>query len=85
MFNKSRAVNAVGRIMYGGLAVAILLFGLTSAVYAQQATGAIRGAVAGAGEGVVVEAVVVNIFVSRWRTPVADGSFRFDAIPIGSY
>ena len=85
MFNKSRAVNAVGRIMYGGLAVAILMFGLTSAVYAQQATGSIRGAVAGAGEGVVVEAVDVNRGVTRSRTTDADGSFRFDAIPIGSY
>jgi hypothetical protein len=71
--------------MYGGLAVAILLFGLTSAVYAQQATGSIRGAVAGAGEGVVVEAVDVNRGVTRSRTTDADGSFRFDAIPIGSY
>jgi hypothetical protein len=71
--------------MYGALAVAILLFGLTSAVYAQQATGSIRGTVLGAGEGVEVEAVDIDRGVTRSRTTDANGEFRFEGIQTGDY
>ena len=85
MFKLTSAVNAAGRVMYGALAVAILLFGLTSAVYAQQATGSIRGTVLGAGEGVEVEAVDISRGVTRSRTTDANGEFRFEGIQTGDY
>jgi hypothetical protein len=85
MFKLTSAVNAAGRVMYGALAVAILLFGLTSAVYAQQATGSIRGTVLGAGEGVEVEAVDIDRGVTRTRTTDANGEFRFEGIQTGDY
>lgn len=85
MSKLTSAVNTVSRIMYGGLAVAILIFGLTSTVYAQQATGSIRGVVVGAGAGVTVEAVDSTRGVTRSKTTDADGAFRFDGITTGDY
>lgn len=68
-----------------GLSAVLLVLALASTASAQQSTGSIRGTVEGSGADVVVEVRDVARGVARSEAPAPDGSFRFDALPIGEY
>lgn len=78
-------VMSVTRTLYGGLAIAILVMGLVSTAIAQVSTGSVRGTVAGADTGVVVEVTDTKRGVTKSKNVDADGAFRFDGLTLGSY
>ncbi len=76
---------SVSRKLVTSIVAVAMVLGLSSAAYAQQAGGSIRGTVTGADSGTVVEVVDEARGVTKSESVSSSGNFRIDGLSPGSY
>jgi hypothetical protein len=80
-----KSAASVTRKLFSGLAAVVLILGLATSAQAQQSGGSIRGHVAGADGGTVVEVRDESRGTTKSKSTGSDGMFRFDGLTTGAY